>query len=203
VAVLAVQEFTPGARQGLAAAGVDALLPYQALAEERGTTGSGLYSRYPMAGQGSHRGRGGNLQAYATVSPPGATAVTVESAHPLAPFATSALRDWRADLAAEPVPDPDGTPRILLGDFNSTLDHAPVRDLISRGYRDAADAVGKGLAGTWPYAGAEPIPWVTIDHVLVDRRIGVRNVSVREIPRSDHRAILATIQVPPAELGRR
>jgi endonuclease/exonuclease/phosphatase family metal-dependent hydrolase len=202
VAVLAVQEFTPGARRGLAAAGVDALLPHQALAEELGTTGSGLYSRYPMTAQGSRRGRGGNLQAYATIVPPGAAPVAVESAHPLAPFATSALPAWRADLAAEPVPAPDGPPRVLLGDFNSTLDHAPVRELIARGYRDAADAVGEGLSGTWPYDG-RPIPKVVIDHVLVDRRIGVRQVSVWAIPRSDHRAVLATVQVPAAEPGGR
>ncbi len=196
VAVLAVQEFTPRAKDGLTAAGLDALLPYHAPADEVGTTGSGLYSRYPVSRPGSERGRGGNLQAYAMIEPPGAKPLAVESAHPLAPYATSALADWRDDLAAEPVPDPDGPPRILLGDFNSTLDHAPVRRLIARGYRDAADAAGKGLLPTWgPYAG-KPIPPVTIDHVLVDERIGVGDVEVAGVRRSDHRSIIATLTVP-------
>ena len=195
VAILAVQEFTAAAQNGLSAAGLDALLPYHALAPE-GTTGSGLYSRFPLTAPGSVRGEGGNLQSYASVQPPGAKSLVVESAHPLAPYAKSVLTDWRADLAAEPAADPDGSARILLGDFNSTLDHAPVRALIRRGYRDAADAVGKGLLPTWgPYAG-RPIPPVTLDHILVDRRIGVRRVAVEPVRLSDHRAVLATLTVP-------
>src|SRR5689334_8593888 len=72
VAILAVQEFTPESAAGLRAAGLDELLPHHALADEIGTTGSGLYSRFPMTDQASRRGDGGglqdgNLQAYATV----------------------------------------------------------------------------------------------------------------------------------------
>lgn len=159
VAVLAVQEFTPAAADGLAAAGLGEVLPYRALADEVGTTGSGLYSRYPMTAQGSQRFHGdnlqpGNLQAYATIQVPGAAPIVVESAHPLAPYSKEALPSWRADLEEEPRADRNGAPRVLLGDFNATLDHEPLRDLISGGYRDAADTVGKGLIATWgPYAG--------------------------------------------------
>jgi endonuclease/exonuclease/phosphatase (EEP) superfamily protein YafD len=194
VSILAVQEFTRPAEDGLAVAGLGRLLPYNALAADpaHGTTGSGLYSRFPMTGPGAERGRGGNLQAYATIRPPRARALAVESAHPLAPYAKSALPLWRADLAAEPVPATSGPLRILLGDFNSTLDHAPVRALIRRGYRDAADAVGAGLAPTW----GTHVPPITLDHVLVDRRIGVRKVSVHRIAKSDHRAVVATLTVP-------
>jgi endonuclease/exonuclease/phosphatase (EEP) superfamily protein YafD len=197
VAVLAVQEFTPRAKGGLTAAGLDALLPYQASADEVATTGSGLYSRYPMTSPGSRRGQGGNLEAYAVIRPPGAKPLAVQSAHPLAPYALSVLGAWKADLAAEPVPAADGTPRILLGDFNATLDHTPVRRLIARGYRDAADAAGKGLAGTWGPYDELPIPPITLDHVLVDRRIGVGEVTVHGVDRSDHRSIIATLTVPP------
>ncbi|GIF18663.1 endonuclease/exonuclease/phosphatase family metal-dependent hydrolase [Actinoplanes tereljensis] len=197
VAVLAVQEFTPRAREGLTAAGLDTLLPYHSLAEEWDPTGSGLYSRFPISAAGSARAKGNNQQAYATVQPPGATALAVQSAHPLAPYAVSALADWRAGLAAEPVPDPDGPPRILLGDFNSTLDHAPIRHLIDRGYRDAADTVGEGLVPTWgPWY--HHLPPVTLDHVLVDERVGVRDVSVHGVTGSDHRAVIATLTVPAA-----
>ncbi|MCY1140387.1 endonuclease/exonuclease/phosphatase family protein [Actinoplanes sp. Pm04-4] len=203
VAILAVQEFTPESAAGLQAAGIDALLPHHALADEIGTTGSGLYSRFPMTGQASRRGDGGglqdgNLQAYATIQPPGAGPIFVESAHPLAPYALRAEDAWRADLASMPRPDQGGVPKLLLGDFNSTLDHQPLRDLIGHGYRDAADATGKGLIGTWgPYDGL-PIPSVTLDHVLADKRIGVRDVSVHGVSGSDHRAVVATVTLPPA-----
>jgi endonuclease/exonuclease/phosphatase family metal-dependent hydrolase len=198
VAVLALQEFTPAARDALAAAGLGATLPYGSLAPELDTTGSAVYSRYPVTADDFHRNGGGFLQAYATITPPGSVPLLVESAHPLAPSILPYLKDWRADLDAEPRADPQAAPRILLGDFNSTLDHAPLRALISHGYRDAADSVGAGLIGTWgPYDG-DPIPPVTIDHVLVDRRIGVRDVKVRGLPNSDHRAVLADLVVPAA-----
>jgi endonuclease/exonuclease/phosphatase (EEP) superfamily protein YafD len=198
VSVLALQEFTPAARDGLAAAGLGAVLPYGSPAPELDTTGSALYSRFPVRADGFKRNGGGFLQAYATVTPPGSVPLLVESAHPLAPSIQPYLKDWRGDLDAEPRADPEATPRILMGDFNSTLDHEPLRALISHGYRDAADTVGAGLIGTWgPYAG-DPVPPVTIDHVLVDRRIAVTAVQVRGLPRSDHRAVLATLVVPAA-----
>jgi len=192
VSVLAVQEFTAPAEDGLATAGLGTLLPYQALAVDpaHGTTGSGLYSRFPMTGPGSERGAGGNQQAYATIRPPGAGPLAVESAHPLAPYAKSVLGLWREDLDREPGRS------ILLGDFNSTLDHAPVRRLIRRGYRDAADATGHGLLATWGPDAGRWIPPVTLDHVLVDKRIGVREVSVVPVRLSDHRAVIAELTVP-------
>jgi len=86
--------------------------------------------------------------------------------------------------------------RVLAGDFNATLDHSPLRDLIDSGYRDAADAVGNGFVGTWgPYDG-DPIPPVTLDRVLVDRRIRVESTKVFGLPNSDHRALLAVVTLP-------
>jgi endonuclease/exonuclease/phosphatase (EEP) superfamily protein YafD len=198
VAVLALQEFTPAAQSALQAAGLQGLMPYSSLRPEPDTTGSALYSRYPISAAGARRNRGGFLQAYGTIHPPGAGPLLVESAHPLAPYDLTVLPGWRSDLANQPRPDPAAPPRILLGDFNSTLDHQPLRALIARGYTDAADSAGAGLIGTWgPYDG-DPIPPVTIDHVLVDRRIGVRFARVHGLPGSDHRAIVAALVVPPA-----
>ena len=198
VAVLALQEFSATAQRNLAAAGLGELLPYSSAGAEPGASGSGLYSRFPITDPGVRRNGGGFNQAYGTVQPPGAVAVTVESAHPLAPASLQMIGGWRDDLEAEPRPDPSDAPRILLGDFNATLDHQPLRDLLRSGYRDAAATAGQGLTGTWgPYDG-DPIPPVTIDHVLADRRLGVGAVSVHTIPDSDHRAVLATLRVPTA-----
>jgi endonuclease/exonuclease/phosphatase family metal-dependent hydrolase len=92
----------------------------------------------------------------------------------------------------------DGPVRVLLGDFNATLDHGGLRELIATGYRDAAEVTGQGLVGTWgPYDG-DRIPPVVIDHVLADRRIGVRRFAVHGIPGGDHRAIVAELTLPSA-----
>ncbi|MEV4215324.1 endonuclease/exonuclease/phosphatase family protein [Micromonospora sp. NPDC049662] len=200
VDVLTVQEFTPDAQAALDRLGLDRLLPHRQLNAHVGTSGSGLYSRWPISDVGirNNRGQGGwgFTQAYGTVAVPGAPPVRVESAHPSAPSALDQVDAWRTDLTAQPPATPDGELRILAGDFNSTLDHGPLRALLRTGYVDAADATGKGLTGTWgPYDG-DLIPPVTIDHVLVDRRIAVDKVKVLALPGSDHRPVLATVTLP-------
>ncbi|MET7970068.1 endonuclease/exonuclease/phosphatase family protein [Micromonospora sp. NPDC005305] len=197
VDVLTVQEFTPEIAAELDRLGLATLLPYRVLNPEVGTTGSGLYARHPLSGTGWRRNEGFQFtQAYGTVAVPGAAPLRVESAHPAAPYAVDVVPDWWTDLRAQPPATPRGGLSVLAGDFNATLDHAPLRDLIDTGYVDAADAAGAGLSGTWgPYDG-DPIPPVTIDHVLVDRRIEVRAVSVHGVPGSDHRAVLAELRLP-------
>ncbi|PWR17131.1 endonuclease [Micromonospora sicca] len=197
VDVLAVQEFTPGIAAELDRLGLAELLPYRQLNPEVGTTGSGLYARFPISEAGVRRNQGFYFsQAYGTLTLPGAPPLRVESAHPAAPYAVDVLPDWWTDLRAQPPATPNGRLSILAGDFNATLDHAPLRDLIRTGYVDAADQAGAGLAGTWgPYDG-DPIPPVAIDHVLADRRIAVRSVTVHALPGSDHRAVLAELRLP-------
>lgn len=196
VDVLAVQEFTPDAAADLDRHGLATLMPHRRLNPVAGTEGSGLYSRHPLADTGVRRNAGGFTQAYGTVQAPGATHPIVESVHPAAPYSLSMLDAWRTDLANQPKATLDGPLRILAGDFNATLDHAPLRALLATGYRDAAAATGAGLTGTWgPYDG-DRIPPVTIDHVLVDRRLGVRGVWVYRVPGSDHRAVLAELTLP-------
>ncbi|MDM4722901.1 endonuclease/exonuclease/phosphatase family protein [Micromonospora sp. WMMA1363] len=200
VDVLAVQEFTPEIGAELDRLGLDQLLPHRELHPTEGTLGSGLYARFPISAGGVRHNRGGwgFDQAYGTLAVPGAPPVRVESAHPAAPYALDQVDAWHTDLAAQPPAAPDGPLGILAGDFNATLDHAPLRALLATGYVDAADAAGAGagLTGTWgPYDG-DPIPPVTIDHVLVDRRIAVRAVSVYPVRGSDHRAVLAHLRLP-------
>ncbi|MFD0967157.1 endonuclease/exonuclease/phosphatase family protein [Plantactinospora endophytica] len=196
VDLLALQEFTPDSELALARLGLAELLPHRQVNPEVGTTGSALYSRYPLSQTGTRRNGGGFSQAYGTIQPAGGPTVLVESVHPMAPATLAWLADWRADLRAQPPATPDGPLRILAGDFNATLDHAPLRDLLDTGYVDAADAVGAGLTGTWgPYDG-DPLPPVTIDHVLVDRRIAVDRVTVSRLPGSDHRPVLAELTLP-------
>ncbi|SDT18946.1 Uncharacterized conserved protein YafD, endonuclease/exonuclease/phosphatase (EEP) superfamily [Actinoplanes derwentensis] len=197
VAVLAVQEFTPRGEASLKAAGIGDLLPHQQLTAARDAGGSGLYSRYPMLSQSTRDNDGGFQQATATIQPDGAAPVYLESVHPLAPAGPDMYDGWRADLREQPAAGGDGPVKILLGDFNATLDHAPLRDLIDTGYRDAAATVGKGLVPSWPaFNGGKGL--VTIDHVLVDERIGVRAVAVHSVTDSDHRAVFASLTVPAA-----
>ncbi|MER7995394.1 endonuclease/exonuclease/phosphatase family protein [Micromonospora chalcea] len=197
VDVLTVQELTSALAAELDRLGLATLLPYRSLSPEVGSTGSGVYARHPLRDTGHRRNQGFFFtQAYATVTVPGAPPLRVESAHPAAPYAVDVVPDWWTDQRAQPPATPDGGLSVLAGDFNATLDHAALRELIATGYTDAADAAGAGFGGTWgPYDG-DPIPPVTIDHVLVDRRIAVRAAGTFPVPGSDHRALLAELRLP-------
>ena len=198
VDVLAVQEFTPDAERRLDAAGLPTLLPHSVRSPEVGVIGSAIYSRHPLVDGATRTNPGDFLQAAATVRVSGALAVPVESVHPTPPALSSRIREWVAGLRGQPPATPDGPPRVLAGDFNATVDHAEMRRLIDTGYRDAASSIGRGLTPTWPYAGGFDglAPPVAIDHVLVDRRIGVRDFRAFTVPDTDHRAIIATLVIP-------
>jgi endonuclease/exonuclease/phosphatase (EEP) superfamily protein YafD len=196
VQLLALQEFTPDAERGLDAAGLARLLPNRVSYPQPGVEGSALYSSFPLRDDGLRTHPSGMTQAKATISVPGAPAVAVESAHPCAPTSPATAACWGTDIVGEPPATPDGEPRLLIGDFNATLDHARLRRLIATGYRDAADVRGDGFVPTWPFD-RTLVPPVTIDHVLADRRIGVERYAVYRIPRSDHRAVFAELVLPP------
>jgi endonuclease/exonuclease/phosphatase (EEP) superfamily protein YafD len=197
VDLLALQEFTPWAQRALEAAGLRDLLPNAQLHPTPYPSGSALYSRFPLTDSGYRPLPGDFGQAYATVHAPGAPALLVESVHPCAPAEPGLLPCWRAGLDSEPRADRNGPVRLLLGDFNSTLDHAPLQALLRSGYRDAAATLGDGFVGTWPYDGTR-LPKVTLDHVLADPRMAIRSLGVYPVRRSDHRAVYAELILPSA-----
>jgi endonuclease/exonuclease/phosphatase family metal-dependent hydrolase len=191
VDVLSIEEQTPKLAGGLARAGIADLLPYAASYTDRGSSGSGLYSRLPLLPGSNQPLPGGSPLIVRGLGVPGAAQVTIFSVHTHSPTNPS----WRDDLRA--LPAAAEQPQILLGDFNATLDQAEFRDLLDRGYDDAAETLGDGLTPTWPANRRFP-PLVTIDHVLADRRIGIREYSVEDLPGSDHRAVYAALALPLA-----
>jgi endonuclease/exonuclease/phosphatase family metal-dependent hydrolase len=192
--VLALQEYTQRVRDDLDRAGLTALLPYRVDDPEPLGIGSAIYARVPLTDGATPVDPGGFVEATATVHPPGAAAVVVRSVHPCAPLSRAHERCWERGLDGEPRATLRGVPRLLMGDFNATLDHPALRRLLGSGYRDAAAATGAGLKPTWP---ADLVPVATLDHVLVDTRIGVRTVSVHPVPDTDHRAVCAVLTLPP------
>ena len=192
--VLSVQELTPELATALDAAGLAELLPERVIRPEPRGTGIGLYARLPLA-PGSVPGVRRNPVAVATARPRGGPAVELIAVHVTPPLRGWRVDAWHDDLRSLPGAAARGPLRILAGDFNATLDHAELRRLLDAGYEDAAAEVGAGLRATWPNGRRIPPP-VTIDHVLADRRCGVRAFSVHPIPGTDHRAVLAELVLP-------
>lgn len=167
-------------------------LPYRYLVPGKNAEGSGIWSRWPLTPAPSAASPGGPLRAL--VDHPDGVAFEVIAAHPPAPRTLRDVARWADDLDALPAADPAQL-RILAGDFNATLDHRQLRRVIDRGYADTADQAGQGWRTTWPRGQVFPPP-VTIDHVLVDRRVAVRNYDVVTIAGTDHRGVVADVQLP-------
>lgn len=191
--VLSAQELTPDAVERLDSAGLKDLMPYRVLEDEYGAGGSGLYAKYPLTQLWGLIPPTGNRMPVATLALPGGKPVEVVAVHPFPPLGPQ-VQEWNTALRALPAASGDAV-RVLAGDFNASLDHAAMRELLGRGYKDAADEVGEGLVPTWPANKRIP-PIITIDHVLVDSRVGVREVGVHTVPGTDHRAVFAALTVP-------
>ncbi|MEU1389753.1 MULTISPECIES: endonuclease/exonuclease/phosphatase family protein [unclassified Nonomuraea] len=193
IEVFSALELTPEAVRRLDQAGLRKLLPYRVLQAADGAIGSGLFARHPLRPRrGLFTPIGHNMPA-ATLSLPSGGKVEVVAVHPNPPLGRMA-DEWDASLKALPSPSPSVV-RILAGDFNASLDHRAFRDLLARGYVDAADQVGKGLVPTWPNGRAIP-PIITIDHVLADRRVGVARTEILDVPGTDHRGVFADLRLP-------
>ena len=199
VDVLSVQELTPQAEKALRDAGIEELLPWaHVIPAGPGVVASAsgaVWSRHPAAGAAAVPGLFEQPTVRLTV--PGGREVELTAVH-TAPPATSrrAVRDWSADLAALPSPDPDVL-RVLAGDFNATYDHAALRAVLRAGWADAAQRAGRGLSWTWRPLRL-PGPRLVIDHVLIDPRIGVGAVGLAPVAGSDHRAVVVDLVVPAA-----
>ncbi|WP_432836003.1 endonuclease/exonuclease/phosphatase family protein [Dactylosporangium sp. CA-092794] len=196
VDLLALQEYTPEAKDALRSAGLDDLLPNAVSYPRPGVTGSAVYSRFPVTDLGYRRFVSDFGQARAEVRVPGAMELRVESVHTCAPASADQAACWERDIAQEPAATPGGAVSLLIGDFNATLDHEGFRAVLAKGYRDAGDVAGAGFDASWPYDERWFIPGVVLDHVVADKRVGVRKVTVHKVPNSDHKAVFAELTLP-------
>jgi endonuclease/exonuclease/phosphatase (EEP) superfamily protein YafD len=189
---LCVEEETPEFAARLEKAEIGRLLSYRVLSVHKGVSGSGIYSRYPL--RRLPQPAITSTRVTAAIGP--GRQIDLSAIHNLPLPASDAGTDgWATALNNLPVPTASGPDQILAGDFNATLDQSDFRDLLDRGYYDAAERMGDGLIPTWPEIRprARYLP-VTIDHLLYDRdRVGIQDFQVMTLPGSDHRTIYAEL----------
>ena len=174
-------------------AGLSAAYPHQVLEVTAKNGGGGIWSRWPLRELPPLEV---NRQPRAAVEVPASIPIEVVSVHPTAPIKPGTTSDWESDYEFFPPAFSADLPLVLAGDFNATLDHANLRDLIDTGYRDAAEVTGNGLVSTWPSRLKFPLP-VTIDHVLAEKGISFSVYDVEKIAGSDHRAVFTELLLPP------
>ncbi|MFF3839497.1 endonuclease/exonuclease/phosphatase family protein [Streptomyces sp. NPDC001930] len=168
-------------------------LPHYASVEGEGSVGSILLSSYPLRDW---------RMIPAAMGMPGATAeiagvpVRLQLAHPLPPV-PGQVSLWKRELGRveDTVAAQRTGPMLVAGDFNASQDHAAFRAILAAGgLQDAARRADRSRTPTWPVEGPPLPPFVQIDHVLV-RDFSVREVRFLDLPGSDHRAVLADLDL--------
>jgi endonuclease/exonuclease/phosphatase (EEP) superfamily protein YafD len=204
VDLLAVQEATPEFVERLGP-GLSRQLPHLVRSEPNFDGGTLVWSRWPITPLGPPLGEGHKISRM-LLRVPGAVPVTVTGVHTMSP-GRGRIDGWTRDLQAITRVSAQTTgPQVLIGDFNASRDHGPFRQLLATGVVDGAEAIRtppwRGV--TWP-AGQRLFPVaVRLDHVMVSPgSIGVRELRLLEVPGTDHRGVLADLEIQPARTDQR
>lgn len=200
VDLLTVIELTESAVDGMAAAGIDEVLPYTCGRPRAGGGGAGIYSRYPLHECAQLDGFVlNNLRAVAAI--PASAPTAVYALHPLPPYPEPAWK-WVYELKRlRPIFEAEPHPMIVGADFNSTYDHRQYRELLENSTPagaarlvDAAEYVGAGVVPTFPADSIVP-PLLAIDRILARGPVPV-SFEWFDLPGSDHLGVIGNLAIP-------
>lgn len=196
--IIVLQEVTVEHAATLAASPLWGDYAYRLIDPHPGFHGSAIFSRYAFQ-SGGPIDVAGSPMIEATIRTP-AGPVRLVDVHPVAPIDTENARIWgRQFMELALLAGKEKTPLILAGDFNATLDHAPLRRLVNTGLRDAFVESGSGFGATWPRWDSLIPPVMRLDHVLVSHQITVMSITDQKSAGSDHRRLLVELALPPGD----
>jgi endonuclease/exonuclease/phosphatase (EEP) superfamily protein YafD len=190
--VVVLEEITASAARELRAAGLGKGRPYAAGHVGATSQGTVVVSRFALDRVRELPVSSGAWQLRVHADRP-FTLIAVHTAQPL-----TSIDRWRRDHAVlvEAAAAVTG-PLVMAGDFNATLDHAPMRALLGTGLHDAAREANAGWQPTWPTRtpGGHCLGngLITIDHVLLSKGLAAITVQAEQIDDTDHRALVARL----------
>jgi len=200
--VVILTETDPNSRARFKAAGLDQLLPYNFSKMPKATNrqhyvnmfGTDIWSKTPLENKYVLPGTVFPIISATTVVR--GTEFTVVGLHAFSPVINRA--DWRNDLRLIGYyleSRKDKSHMVVAGDFNATAHHAPFDQIVSIGFKDAADYSDWAFnLNTWP---TQPnLPLLRLDHVLVPPNVYVKSFKVHKISLSDHAAVTAELVYP-------
>ncbi|KAB8290092.1 endonuclease/exonuclease/phosphatase family protein [Bifidobacterium avesanii] len=201
VEVLALQEVNDDLLQRLSDAGIAKVLPHRVVGESGNSDNGGvnvLYTKASMSRPSSNLLRIETSAMSAGTVTMGGHQVRFVSAHPNSP--TRGKQGlWGAGLGTiGDLKDYDWT-YVIMGDFNSTWDHPRFRELLGDRFVDASEQAGRGYHFTYPsnveVHGVTVPSVIEIDHIIHDKGVTMGDLTTVTVPGSDHKALLATMQV--------
>lgn len=166
--------------------------PYSAGATREDTTGSVIYSRFPLRDSGALP-RSSFLQWAATAEVPEVGPVRILAVHPCNPYCGN--DKWaaeHAELRSAIADQPSDLPLIIAGDFNAINDHGPMMALRADGLRSATDLAGAGWLPTFPANRRIP-PLIPIDHVYLNSRLTATAAGTFRVGGTDHLGLQVTL----------
>ena len=196
VDVLVLEEITFGALRELQDLGIDDAYPFQIGKPNGAVDGTMVFSRLPL---GEPVVLPAEFQSYRVEVGEGDDAFTLMAVHPHAPVLSGEAAQWSDEIAAMLTDARASGADLVLGDFNATSDHAPLRAWRDAGWRDSLELVNAGWSRTWPANGISPVrdlhlpALIQIDHVLIGQDFAVTDSHIDEIEGTDHRAVVATV----------
>lgn len=216
VELLAIQEYTQGLEDRLAAEGLGSLLAHRISSPMENGSGSATYSKHPIQAIGLIPDTPFQMPTFRLTLPVadgGRAAATLEvtNVHTLPPVDVR-VGQRRSDLESlGRLVTGNGAGgqgsqllrnQLLLGDFNATYDHSEFRKLLDGGpdgrkLVDIGTASGARFTPTWPMDG-QALPGITIDHLITSARLPASGYAVHRVAGTDHAAVLATLNVPAA-----
>ncbi|OBB29003.1 endonuclease [Mycolicibacterium elephantis] len=200
--VITVSELTAEEVQEFSRVGIEESFPNSVLKPAPGAGGIGLWSRYPLVPVRPVKHPGSAIASAQVQIPHVRFSPLIASVHITSPITAEAgsFDRWRNGIVDIKTnlghfAEKAGPAAVIIaGDFNSTPDMRQFRDLLTNGYRDAVEQTGAGFAPTFPSNKWFP-PVLVIDHVLT-RNAAASSIQTVDIPGSDHRALLAIVEVP-------
>ncbi|HET9872636.1 MAG TPA: endonuclease/exonuclease/phosphatase family protein [Propionibacteriaceae bacterium] len=190
VDVAVLLETTPTALRRLEALGWDRRFPYAAGGSERFSSGSAIYSRYPLTDQEVIPTS--FPQRAATAAIPGIGQVRIVAVHPCNPFCGEGTWLAEHEQLRSVAAAHRGQPLVLAGDFNAVEDHLPLRRLRADGLVSATDLLGAGWLPTYPANRAVP-PVIPIDHVLLSPELTATALSRFAVSGTDHLGLITSV----------
>lgn len=199
VEVLCLQETTSEFVEELEAAGIADVLSYSVVSEGASAISNGgrngIWTAAPMDDISR------NLLPIDTSSMPAATVqigdqdVRIVSVHPNSPV-RGAQDLWNEGLATIGTLSEYSHSYVIMGDFNSTWDHARFRELLGSTFVDASQQAGEGFHMTYPSNSIIP-SLIEIDHIVYtqDSGIAVSSLETLAVSGTDHKALLGTLEV--------
>lgn len=194
VDVLVAIELTDQLDEDLRRAGLAVALPRSVVAPTRSAAGGGVYATTELAPLRSPAD-GGDTPDVAVILPGGGS-LEVTTTHPVPPIGPRRTQLWLRGLDRIGGAT-DRQPALVVGDLNATLDHGALREVLQRGWRDAAREAGAGLSVTYDgiVDGSPGVP-MAIDHILVSPSIAVTDVQTYDVEGTDHRMLVADLTLP-------